>query len=103
MVKMNRVRPMFREWHEGSCMLCAKLLQPCPTLGNLWDCSPPGFSVHRILQARILECPSPGNLSETGIKPMSLEGRWEKPKEKKERKKEKEKHVFKAIELQRRK
>ena len=36
MVKINRVLPMFREWHEGSCTLRAKLLQPCPTLGNLW-------------------------------------------------------------------
>ena len=29
--------------------------QSCPTLCNLMDCSPPGSSVHRILQARILE------------------------------------------------
>ena len=27
----------------------------CLTLCNLMDCSPPGSSVHRILQARILE------------------------------------------------
>ena len=33
----------------------AKLLQSCPTLCNPMDCSPPGSSVHRILQARILE------------------------------------------------
>ena len=32
-----------------------KLLQSCPTLCNPMDCSPPGSSVHRILQARILE------------------------------------------------
>ena len=32
-----------------------KLLQSCPTLCNPMDCSPPGFSVHGILQARILE------------------------------------------------
>ena len=31
-----------------ACMLCS-------TLCNLMDCSPPGFSVHGILQARILE------------------------------------------------
>ena len=33
----------------------AKSLQSCPTLGNALDCSPPGSSVHGILQARILE------------------------------------------------
>ena len=27
----------------------------CPTLGDSMDCSPPGSSVHRILQTRILE------------------------------------------------
>ena len=27
--------------------------QSCPTLCNTMDCSPPGFSVHGILQARI--------------------------------------------------
>ena len=29
--------------------------QPCPTLCDPRDCSPPGSSVHGILQARILE------------------------------------------------
>ena len=29
--------------------------QGCPNLCNLTDCSPPGFSVHGILQARVLE------------------------------------------------
>ena len=33
----------------------AKLLQSCPTLCNSMDCSPPGSSVHGILQAGILE------------------------------------------------
>ena len=33
----------------------AKLLQLCPTLCNPMDCSLPGSSVHRILQARMLE------------------------------------------------
>ena len=35
--------------------MCAKSLQPCPTLCNPMDCSPPGSSVHGFLQARILE------------------------------------------------
>ena len=33
----------------------AKSLQSCPTLCNATDCSPPGSSVHGILQARTLE------------------------------------------------
>ena len=33
----------------------AKSLQSCPTLGNALDSSPLGSSVHRILQARIVE------------------------------------------------
>ena len=36
-------------------MYCAKLLQPCLTLCDPMDCSPPGSSVLGILQARILE------------------------------------------------
>ena len=35
-------------------MLCF-IAQSCPTVCNPTDCSPPGSSVHRILQARILE------------------------------------------------
>ena len=33
----------------------AKLLQLCPTLCDSMDCGPPGSSIHRIPQARILE------------------------------------------------
>ena len=32
-----------------------KVAQSCPTLCDPMDCSPPGFSVHGIFQARILE------------------------------------------------
>ena len=56
-------------------VLCAKLLQSCPTPCNPMDYSPPGSSVHGILQARILEwvaMPSPGDLPNPEIKPMSL-------------------------------
>ena len=35
--------------------ICAKLLQLCPTICDPMDHSPPGSSVHGILQARILE------------------------------------------------
>ena len=62
--------------------------QQCPTLWDPMDCSLLGYSVHRILQSRILEwvaIPSPGNLSNPEIEPMSaLAGRffsatWEAP------------------------
>ena len=36
-------------------VLCAKLLQSCLTLCKPVDRSPPGSTVHAILQARILE------------------------------------------------
>ena len=45
----------------------AKSLQLCPTLCDPVDCSPPHFSVHGILQGRILECvamPSPRGSSQ---------------------------------------
>ena len=41
-------------FHSALCVR-AELLQPFPTLCNPVDCSPPGFSVHGILQGRILE------------------------------------------------
>jgi len=46
----------------------------CPTLATPWTVAPPGFSVHGILQARILEwitISSPGDLSDTGTEPWS--------------------------------
>ena len=47
----------------------------CPTLCNPMNCSPPGSSVHGILQARILEqvaIPSSRGLSGTRDRTMSL-------------------------------
>ena len=35
--------------------VCVLDIQSCPTLRDPMDCSPPGFSVHGILQATILE------------------------------------------------
>ena len=32
-----------------------EVAQSCPTLSNAMDCSPPGSSIHGILQARVLE------------------------------------------------
>ena len=49
-----------------SLTLCAKSLQSCLTFCDPMDCSPPGSSVHGILQARILEwvaVPSSGEFS----------------------------------------
>ena len=63
------------------CMFMAALVvvvlvaQSCPTLYDPTDCSPPGSSVHGILQARILEwiaIPSPGDLPDPGIEPVAL-------------------------------
>ena len=48
-------RPSLDQFDNPSVMHCAKSLQSCPTLCDLMDCSPPGSSVHGILQARILE------------------------------------------------
>ena len=56
---------------------CTKSPQSCPALCDLIDCSPPGSSVHGILQARILEWirelpfPSPEDLPDPGITPRS--------------------------------
>ena len=38
-----------------SISICAKSLQSCLTICDPMDCSPPGSSVHGVLQARILE------------------------------------------------
>ena len=46
------------------------VIQLCPNLCDPIDSSPPGFSVHGILQARIFS--SPGDLPNPGIKPGSL-------------------------------
>ena len=35
--------------------MCVSVAQLCPILYNPMNCSPPGSSVHRILQAKILQ------------------------------------------------
>ena len=60
----------------GTRVACEYMLRCfcCPTLRDPMDCSPPGFSVHGILQARVLEWwpfPPPG-LPDLGIEPLSL-------------------------------
>ena len=49
---------------------CCLVAQSCPTLCGPVDYSPPGSSVHGVLQARTL--PPPGDLSNPGIEPLSL-------------------------------
>ena len=51
------------------------VIQTRPALCNPIDYSPPGYSVHGIFQARILEWvhfPSPGDLTDPDVKPESL-------------------------------
>ena len=50
----------------------AKSLQSCPALCDPMDCSPPGSSVHEILQASGLPWPLPGNLPNPLIEPTSF-------------------------------
>ena len=80
------VRRMFNHWttreiplpfhfqqsphSENTWYVCAQLLRSCPIIWDPMDCSPSGSSVHRILQARILEWA--GDLPDPGIKPASL-------------------------------
>ena len=42
-------------FEEYTAAAAAKSLQSCPTVSDPMDCSPPGSSVHGILQARVLE------------------------------------------------
>ena len=44
----------FRSNWKNVCM-CAKSFQACLTLWDPMDCSPPGSSVHGILQVRLLK------------------------------------------------
>ena len=50
----NQIHGKNIRYYEYVCMH-AKSLQSCPTLGDPTVCSLPGSSVHRLLQARILE------------------------------------------------
>ena len=49
----------------------AHLLQLCPTLCNPMDYNPSGFSVHGILQARMIARTPPGDLPHPGVEPVS--------------------------------
>ena len=60
-----------------ACMhtyMCAKSLQSYPTLCDPMDCSPPGSSVHGILQARVLEWVAMPSSRPTGLQSQMLWG-----------------------------
>ena len=62
---------MFKFYIEKVTVLVA---QSCPTLCNPTDYSPPGSSLHRIFQVRVLEWepfPSPEDLPNSGTEPES--------------------------------
>ena len=44
------------KWMDKDCCCVVLVTQSCLTLCDHMDCSPPGSSVHGILQARTLEC-----------------------------------------------
>ena len=59
---------------ENKCRGDDVVAQSCPALCDPMDCSPPGSSVHEILQARILEWVAMSfsrELPDPGIKPRS--------------------------------
>ena len=64
-------------WGNACCCLVA---QSCLTLCDPMDCSPPGISVHRISQARILEwvviSSSRGSSRHRGQTQVSCIGKW---------------------------
>ena len=54
--KCESTQNIREKWKMGIFkMHCVLIAQLCLTLCDPRDCSPPGFSVHGILQARILE------------------------------------------------
>ena len=63
-----------KQQHKWTMTVKVLVVESCPTLCNPMDCSPPGPSVHGILQARILEwvaIPFSGDLPDSGIAPRS--------------------------------
>ena len=47
-------KPLHTKWKDWNYPVLCLVAQSCPTLCDPTDCSPPGSSVHEILQARIL-------------------------------------------------
>ena len=60
--------------YQGSPKVKVLVSQSCPAVCDPMDCSPPGFSVHGVFQARILEWVAisfSGDLPNTEIGPKS--------------------------------
>ena len=56
--------PSVGTWVATTAAVLLLVAQPCPALSGPRDSSPPGSSVHGILQARTLEglpCPTPAH------------------------------------------
>ena len=70
----------FSTWWKFIHVCTCLFAHLCPTLGDSMDCSPPGSSVHGILQARILEWVampfSRGIFLTQGSNPCLLNCRW---------------------------
>ena len=69
---------LYVEWSRYAAAAAAKLLQSYPTLWDPIDGSPPGFSIHGILQARTLGCVaiSFSNTRKWKVKVKSLSCVW---------------------------
>ena len=73
--KIHTHTPTHTHKHTHTYIYVSSVAKSCPTLCDPMDCSPPGSSVHGILQAGILEWvtfPSPGDLPNPGIELESL-------------------------------
>ena len=82
-MRENKVHQSFELTGGNACMHVCLVAQSCLTFCYPMDCSPPGSSVHGILQAPLsmgfsrqeywngLPFPSPGDLDDSGIKPAS--------------------------------
>ena len=53
--KLRQLRVLWIVMLQLACESESEVTQPCPTLCDPMDCSPPGSSVHGIFQARVLE------------------------------------------------
>ena len=55
MIEMNLFTKQKQVHRLRGCKQASEVAQSCPTICNPMDCSLPGFSIHGILQVRILE------------------------------------------------
>ena len=55
MVALIQIVRILEHFSAAAATAAAKSIQSCPTLHDPTDCSLPGFSIHGIFQARVLE------------------------------------------------